>query len=136
MDTMNDPRLTKESISYDVWRYCVEMEWLVQSQMTGLILGDTQSGYDAGYTPKAYATHKHAQACMQIVDNLSPFAQWVSNYIVNQQELNNVVKDKNGWQPRVGIDEDGWIMQAWWHGVLLGKFRFDKRCPPPPGWKS
>lgn len=135
MDVMSDPRLTNAHMSYDVWLYCVEMEWIVQSHMTGIVLTDARSGYDEGHTPKAYAVHKHAKACMTIVDNMSPFAQWINNYIVDDRNLQMEVANKPGWQPRVGKDEQGWLMQVWWRGELLGVHRFDRSCPPPPGWK-
>lgn len=135
MDEMNDPRLTKEYLSYEVWHYILGMEWLVQAQMTGLALGDSLKGYEAGTTPRAYAIQRHAQAALQIVDNLSPFAQWISNYIDDLSKLNKTIENKPAWQPRVGRDEKGWLMQVWWNHILLGVFRFDKTAPAPPGWR-
>lgn len=135
LDPMEDSRLTNEHIDWEVWHYIYALDFSTYPQVQGLAMTDVRPGYDAGKTPRCVMNEVWSTAMMQEIDSYPDIGKYVNNHADEPMKFNQYYRP--GCQLMVGKDAEGtWVLQFWLSGVCYAFMRFDKRSPPPTGYRT
>jgi hypothetical protein len=132
LDPMEDLRLTKQKVDYEVWHYVFTMEWATMQELLGFELQPMREAYEKGYTPKTAARELSCSAVMRIIDNQTAIAQWANNYLDKPAEVGQFFQA--GCQIKVGKDGHCYVLHFLHGRTVVGFVRSTPNAPPPPGY--
>lgn len=132
---LDDIRLTKEHIDYEVWSYIVELEVRYVTKLNGIQVDIERSGYEDGKTPQCYyAMEVFSHIVMNTMDAQPDFIRWLNNWAREPGQFMKAMNPET--KLKMTKDKFGFVLQFWQGRHVYFVMRFDEKAPNPPGWKE